>query len=367
MSSNTQSENSNSNSNNKKTSSNSVRFEGIDSLLSETAVPTEVSLLMNQEPDDKTLPAAQDGNESFADIPPPPAPIAHRSSSSVALRGNLTREQRNRDPYFYYDVIQVLGKGSMGSVTLVKKKDAVVGGSARKELQDHFRTERKLNACFQLPVVGGWFQFCLKDKFQFKEPALTSSTRSSGSYTSAGSGSGSGSNKTSQRKNTNGTGPTTPNNSLRMSSRSGSTTSPRPIHNIMYAMKSIHLERVTDEVFIKELKNEIDILRTLDHPHIVRAIETYEYKNQIFIVMEQCTGGDLYTRDPYTEADAARITSSILSALAYMHSRNITHRDLKYENVLFVNKSPKSEVKLIDFGLSTLHNQGELTEGVGTM
>ena len=63
----------------------------------------------------------------------------------------------------------------------------------------------------------------------------------------------------------------------------------------------------------------------------MRAIETFEQRNQIFIVMELCSGGDLYSRDPYKEEEAARIVSSILSAIAYMHSKNVAHRDLKYE------------------------------------
>lgn len=123
-------------------------------------------------------------------------------------------------------------------------------------------------------------------------------------------------------------------------------------------------------------------------------IETYEHRNQIFIVMELCAGGDLYSRDPYTEAEAARIVSSILSAISYMHSKNICHRDLseftyhlqwipknlclrvsqvflsiciEYENILFINDHPKAEIKLIDFGLSKKFGKEELTEGVGTM
>jgi serine/threonine protein kinase len=87
------------------------------------------------------------------------------------------------------------------------------------------------------------------------------------------------------------------------------------VASIEYAMKSIHLSRVTDDRFAEELKNEISILKELDHPHIVRPIETFEHRNQIFIVMELCSGGDLYSRDPYTEEEAARIVSSILSAI----------------------------------------------------
>ena len=73
-------------------------------------------------------------------------------------------------------------------------------------------------------------------------------------------------------------------------------------------------------------------------------------------------------QDPYTEMEAARIVTSILSAVAYMHSRNVVHRDLKYENVLFVNTSPMSDVKLIDFGLSKKYQtDNQLTDVCGTI
>lgn len=57
-----------------------------------------------------------------------------------------------------------------------------------------------------------------------------------------------------------------------------------------------------------------------------RPIETFNHRNQVFIVMELCSGGDLYTRDPYTEEEAARVISSILSAVSYMHLKGIVHR-----------------------------------------
>jgi calcium-dependent protein kinase len=84
--------------------------------------------------------------------------------------------------------------------------------------------------------------------------------------------------------------------------------------------------------------------------------------------MELCSGGDLYSRDPYTEDEAARIVGSILSAVSFMHHKKIVHRDLKYENILFANSSPMAEIKLIDFGLSKKYvSEKELTEGVGTV
>lgn len=278
--------------------------------------------------------------EVHADNDPNTLSASKRGSS--ALRGNLTRVQRNRDPLFYYQVEQVLGIGSMGSVVKVRKREAVVGGSARRDLQNHYRKEKALNACFQLPLVGGLFQTCLKGLLDFKNNS--SGTTDEDAFWDSG------------RSHSSDTGSDYINAS-----------SPRNQEKMMYAMKSIHLSRVTDDKFVQELKNEVAILRNLDHPHIVKAIETFEHRNQLFIIMELCYGGDLYSRDPYTEEHAARIVSNILSAIAYMHSKNLLHRDLKFENILFVNNSPHAEVKLIDFGLSAAFGNDELTDGVGTM
>ena len=86
--------------------------------------------------------------------------------------------------------------------------------------------------------------------------------------------------------------------------------------------------------------------------------------------MELCSGGDLYSRDPYCEADAARIALSILKAVAYMHSQGIAHRDLKFENVMFVSTHPLADVKIIDFGLSKMYGatgQEVMDDSVGTV
>ena len=86
--------------------------------------------------------------------------------------------------------------------------------------------------------------------------------------------------------------------------------------------------------------------------------------------MELCSGGDLYARDPYNEDEAARIVQSILNAVAYMHRQGISHRDLKYENVMFVSSHPKADVKIIDFGLSKMYGmtgQDVMSDAVGTI
>lgn len=60
-----------------------------------------------------------------------------------------------------------------------------------------------------------------------------------------------------------------------------------------------------------------------------KAYETYYYQRKLSMVIELCDGGDLYARNPYTEVQAALITKQILSAINYMHKRNVIHRDCK--------------------------------------
>eukprot|EP00542_Grammatophora_oceanica_P010432 CAMPEP_0194032256 /NCGR_PEP_ID=MMETSP0009_2-20130614/5237_1 /TAXON_ID=210454 /ORGANISM="Grammatophora oceanica, Strain CCMP 410" /LENGTH=706 /DNA_ID=CAMNT_0038672641 /DNA_START=11 /DNA_END=2131 /DNA_ORIENTATION=+ len=278
------------------------------------------------------------------------SPTLIRSSSSTvskSLRSNLMRVQKNRDPLYYYEVVQVLGIGSMGSVAKVRKRDEVIGGSARKEVVNSIARERQLDKCFEVPLFGGLFRACFEPFKNISRPktqhqnSILSSIRSTSS---------------SQHS------PIESDFSSRRSVLSSST------YEVTYALKSIHLNRVKDPTFVEELKNEVSILKTLDHPNIVRPIESFEHRNQLFVVMELCSGGDLYTRDPYTEEEAARIVGSILSAISFMHQHNIIHRDLKFENILFTNSSPTSDIKLIDFGLSSTYaTDKELTEGVGTV
>lgn len=133
-------------------------------------------------------------------------------------------------------------------------------------------------------------------------------------------------------------------------------------------MKSIQLSRISKE-FIDELRNEIEILRNLDHPNIVKAYEVFDNSHQIYIIMELCSGGDLYAKKPYSEKEAAKIVGKLLSALKHMHAKGIIHRDLKFENIMFENTKPDAEIKLIDFGLSAKFSETNpyLYEGVGTI
>ena len=80
-----------------------------------------------------------------------------------------------------------------------------------------------------------------------------------------------------------------------------------------------------------------------------------------------CEGGDLLTRlaavNQFTEPKAARILQQIFGAIDLCHKKNIVHRDLKLENILFEDSSADSTIKLIDFGQSRVINSEEENEG----
>jgi calcium-dependent protein kinase len=120
------------------------------------------------------------------------------------------------------------------------------------------------------------------------------------------------------------------------------------------------------------LESEISILKELDHPNIVRFYETYIDYKYIHIVMQLCTGGELFDRivklEKFSEKDAAELMSKILSAVQHLHEHNICHRDLKPENFLFKNNKENAEIKIIDFGLSKKFSKLEtdMTTIVGT-
>merc|ERR1719191_1399819 len=115
---------------------------------------------------------------------------------------------------------------------------------------------------------------------------------------------------------------------------------------------------ITDEA----LETELNCLRKLRHPHIVNVIETVESSANLWIVMEFAEGGELYKRilelDHFSERSAARIVKQVLKAVHYMHSYGVVHRDLKLENILLTSKGEGSAVKVADFGLAVILQNG---------
>ena len=103
---------------------------------------------------------------------------------------------------------------------------------------------------------------------------------------------------------------------------------------------------------------ELGSLVVLDHPNVINVLNIYKGKDKVYLIEALCDGGDLYARAPYNEQTAGRVVRDILLGVAYMHSHNIAHRDLKLENIMFANKLPDSPVQIIDFGGSTVTKHG---------
>ena len=108
------------------------------------------------------------------------------------------------------------------------------------------------------------------------------------------------------------------------------------------------------------LIREITILRTLDHPNIIRTFEFFEDIKRLYLIMEYCSGGELFTeilrRQSFSEQDAAKIFYQILSAVSYLHVNGITHGDLNPENILLEERRDSLNIKLADFGQSHFYN-----------
>jgi len=140
----------------------------------------------------------------------------------------------------------------------------------------------------------------------------------------------------------------------------------------LYACKEIQKSKMSD---LEGFKHEINILIKLDHPNIIKLYEIYETQEYFYLIMELCSGGELFDRiisniesgKPFTEEQAAEIFHQMMSAINYCHKNNIVHRDLKPENLLLLNQDPKSPIKVIDFGMSKICDPNDIMfERVGS-
>jgi len=117
--------------------------------------------------------------------------------------------------------------------------------------------------------------------------------------------------------------------------------------------------------------DEVAILASLNHPHIVPLIDFFDEKDCYFIVMELMSGGDLFDRigkkKAYSEADARDLILKMLEAVAYCHSRKIAHCDMKPKNLLLMSDENDKFIKLADFGFAArVHQSKSLTKQCGT-
>ena len=138
-----------------------------------------------------------------------------------------------------------------------------------------------------------------------------------------------------------------------------------------YAIKTIK-KNIFNKHSIESIKREIDILRSLDHPNIVKYFETYEDEYYLHIVMEYIAGDNLFRvltdqkRFKFTERAISKIMTCLLKAVLFLHHNGIIHRDIKPENIVFIEQNNFNALKLIDFGLSIQQNARKDNRRVGT-
>jgi len=122
-----------------------------------------------------------------------------------------------------------------------------------------------------------------------------------------------------------------------------------------FAVKCIKKDMVEGED-IKLLRREVQIMKKLDHPNILKLFEVYEDDKQFFLVMELVKGKELFDkiveRGMYSERDASNIIYQVVSAVDYLHQNGIAHRDLKPENLLSAGEGENEIIKIADFGFS---------------
>ena len=159
-----------------------------------------------------------------------------------------------------------------------------------------------------------------------------------------------------------------------LSSKNGSST--------QYATKVIDKSSIENTEAKKYIDNEISILKEINHPNIVNLIEIKNTEEKLYIVQEYCNGGGL---DEFLEKYHAEnkkglpekmvqyIMRQILSAMEYLSSKEIMHRQIKLDNILINyenendrinNNIMKATIKLIDFSFAIILKKGELTNTI---
>ncbi|SCO94030.1 serine/threonine protein kinase KIN, putative [Plasmodium malariae] len=129
----------------------------------------------------------------------------------------------------------------------------------------------------------------------------------------------------------------------------------------MVAIKILNKNKLLNLISYDKIMKEIEIHRKIDHNHICKFYEVHENKNNLYMILEYLPKGDLltyiYEKKKINEDSARTIFYQLISAIDYLHKNNIVHRDLKPENILL---DYNENVKLIDFGLSTIYRKNSL-------
>ena len=128
-----------------------------------------------------------------------------------------------------------------------------------------------------------------------------------------------------------------------------------------------------DSSDLELVRTEIEILKICQHPYIIKLYDIFENIDYIYIIMEYCSGGDLFSfiqkrNFMLKEEKVVLIMYKLCKAVYYVHSYGIAHRDIKPENVLLTSESEDADIRLLDFGLSKIVGPNQkCTEPYGTL
>jgi len=116
--------------------------------------------------------------------------------------------------------------------------------------------------------------------------------------------------------------------------------------------------------------HEVNILRSLEHPHVTKFIDFFVETDSYYVVLELVGGGELFKRivekSVYNEREARDLVLVLLNTIKYLHDKDIVHRDLKPENLLLKSKTNDLEIKLADFGFAVRCKGENITNQCGT-
>ena len=150
----------------------------------------------------------------------------------------------------------------------------------------------------------------------------------------------------------------------------------------LYASKRILKEALLNKKIKQYFNNELHILKSMDHPNIIKLYETKETFNCYFLIFDYCNGGTLsnclqkykiMNKKPFPEDLVQYFMRQIVNGLRYLHNMKILHRDIKLDNILINFKSNEdftnlnyfnSQIKIIDLGFARYLENDTLAESI---
>ncbi|XP_070686940.1 testis-specific serine/threonine-protein kinase 6 [Pempheris klunzingeri] len=122
----------------------------------------------------------------------------------------------------------------------------------------------------------------------------------------------------------------------------------------MVAIKIIYKEKLMSKNLEKFLSRELEIIRSLNHPNIVKTLDIFElHTSKVYVVMELCVKGNLLkhinSKGALSDHSSYRLFTQLCEAVQYLHNEDVAHRDIKCENLLL---DMNFNLKVCDFGFS---------------